>query len=264
MEKSIALYIMPQLSSTTRFSDRTDNYEKYRPGYPDEIIPWLEKMTGLQKEACIADIGSGTGIFSALLLKHGYRVKAVEPNGGMRMIAEKNMQMNEHFTSLNGTAEETTLAGNSVDLITAAQAFHWFNVPVVRKEFQRIVTSGGYVLLIWNILQQPTPFLKKYKALKEKYATELKNTVRANPDHIRQFFEPYDVITQQFHHCQLLHGEELQGLLLSSSLVPLEGPDHDLMMKELKQLFEACQENGKVEMIYETQLYLAPISEPRR
>ena len=122
--------------NTKRFSDRVENYVKYRPGYPEEIVPFLEKATDLNAASKIADIGSGTGKSTQLFLDSGYAVTGVEPNHEMRGAAEVLFEDLPHFKSIEGTAEETTLEENSYSHIIAGQAFHWFNPPLAKKEFQ--------------------------------------------------------------------------------------------------------------------------------
>src|SRR5689334_12851092 len=136
--------------STTRFSNRVDQYVKYRPSYPKEIIPFLEKNVGLKSSFVIADIGSGTGISSKLFLGNGNKVFAVEPNNDMRKKAEELLQRCDLFISINGTAEETTLADASVDMIVAGQAFHWFDAAKTKIEFRRISKPHTHCILIWN------------------------------------------------------------------------------------------------------------------
>jgi ubiquinone/menaquinone biosynthesis C-methylase UbiE len=245
-------------SPTSRFSNRADNYTRYRPGYPAGIIPYLQQTIGLKKDCSIADIGSGTGIFSGLLLKHGYGVKAVEPNEKMRITAEERLSSFPAFKSISGTAENTGLEENSIDLITVAQAFHWFEPMAVKKEFSRILKPGGYTLLIWNILFDNTPFLAAYHKLKKKYAADIKHTHRANLSSIEAFFRPARVITRNFQHTQLLKREELKGYFLSFSTVPLQdNPSYNSMIQELDQLFLQYEKNGYVKMDYETKLYLS-------
>lgn len=119
----------------TRFSNRVENYIKYRPGYPVEIINFMMNYLSLKPIDIIADIGSGTGIFSELLLKNGNTVYGIEPNNEMRISAEKILNRYKNFISINGTAESTTLNENNCDFITCAHAFHWFDLMQIKKEF---------------------------------------------------------------------------------------------------------------------------------
>ena len=136
--------------STLRFSSRVANYAKYRPSYPGKVLDYLQHECHLTSQSVIADIGSGTGIFTKLLLDKGYKVFAVEPNDAMRREAEHQLKPCPHFHSVNGTAEATSLAGKSANLIVCAQAFHWFNNAETKAEFKRILAPHGHVALIWN------------------------------------------------------------------------------------------------------------------
>ncbi|WP_316803276.1 class I SAM-dependent methyltransferase [Pedobacter nototheniae] len=249
------------LSSITRFSNRSNDYQKYRPSYPEVVVTYLEQTIGLKKEHQIADIGSGTGIFSSLFIKHGYSLSAIEPNEDMRAHAENRLGHHHHFESINGTAEHTGLNDQSIDLITAAQSFHWFDIPKAKEEFYRIAKPGAHALLIWNILQDRTDFLKEYQALKNKYAPDVVHSYRANPENIKAFFEPHELTVQNLYHSQTLDKTSLKGYLLSFSTVPLVGhPDYDPMIEALDVLFDKHEQNGQVKMEYETRLYLAQIS----
>src|ERR1700757_2139863 len=129
---------MPTIDPTQRFSSRVNNYVRYRPGYPPEVLEFLKKECGLTGNTVVADIASGTGIWTRWLLANGNKVFGVEPNEEMRKAGEKYLQDYPRFTSVAGTAEETTLADRSVGMVTAAQAAHWFDRVRARKEFVRI------------------------------------------------------------------------------------------------------------------------------
>ncbi len=251
--------LMNILDPTIRFSQRADRYSLYRPEYPEAIVTFLEQAIGLKKDFNIADIGSGTGIFSGLLLGAGYSVNAVEPNDEMRAAAEDTLSTYQGFRSIDGTAEQTTLADHSIDLITVAQAFHWFRPEETRKEFERILKPSGHVLLIWNILQSDTPFLKAYTELKEEYSEKIVHPHRADLERIKDLFHPSPVITHNFRKTQQLDARGLKGHLLSFSTVPLAGDDrYQEMTEKLDGLFEQYEDQGLINMEYETKLYLIP------
>ena len=247
-------------NATSRFSDRASQYSLYRPEYPKELIAFLEQSIGLNQQFSIADVGSGTGLFSKLFLQAGYAVTSVEPNSEMRTKAEQTLASYPGFRSVNGTAEATTLDNHSIDLITVAQAFHWFRPPETRKEFERVLKPSGHILLVWNILQSDTPFLKAYTQLKDAYSEQMVHEHRDNLERITQIFTPHPVITHHFTHTQQLDAEGLKGHLLSFSTVPLEGhtkyPD---MMAALHKLFEQHNKQGLIELMYKTKLYLIPL-----
>src|SRR5271163_578401 len=164
---------MPVKNATQRFSSRVDNYVRYRPGYPREVLNLLKKDCDLATESVIADIASGTGIFTRVLLENGNRVFGVEPNAEMRRAGEEFLRSYPGFTSVAGTAEATTLLDHGVDIVTAAQAAHWFDREKARREFIRILKPGGWCVLLWNERRtDSTPFLREYERLLLTYGTD--------------------------------------------------------------------------------------------
>src|SRR5262249_648330 len=150
---------MAMIDPTSRFGARVDDYVKARPSYPAGLLAVLARECGLDKKSIVADLGSGTGIFTRLLLESGATVYAVEPNDEMRAAAERDLA-SERFHSVRGRAEATTLPDASIDLATAAQAFHWFDVEATRRELVRILRPAGLAVLVWNDRDaQATPFL---------------------------------------------------------------------------------------------------------
>ena len=122
-------------ATASRFNNRVENYIAYRPKYPAAVAEFLRNELGLSAASVVADVGSGTGILSELLLRAGCTVFGVEPNEAMREAAEELLQAYPNFKSVHGTAEATTLDDSSVDFVTAGQAFHWFDIEGARREF---------------------------------------------------------------------------------------------------------------------------------
>jgi ubiquinone/menaquinone biosynthesis C-methylase UbiE len=249
---------MPTADSTQRFSDRVENYIRYRPSYPLQVLETLRAECGLNPDTTIADVASGTGIFTRLLLDNGNRVCGVEPNREMREAAERWLAGYPGFKSVTGTAEDTTLADQSVDLVTAAQAAHWFDLPKARQEFARILKPGGWAVLLWNErCTDTTPFLREYEELLLQYGTDYE-TVRHEhtTDKIDHFFSPSPFEQRVFDMRQDFDHEQLEGRLLSSSYAPSEGhPQHETMLRKLRQLFEKHQHKGRVGMDYLSRMY---------
>jgi SAM-dependent methyltransferase len=245
------------LQPTSRFSDRVENYVKYRPSYPPEIIAFLETRIDLAKDQRIVDIGSGTGNFSELFLKNGYSVVGIEPNDNMRRAAEVKLGPYNRFTSRSHRAEQTGLRSGSVDLITVAQAFHWLEPNLTKREFLRILKPGGHIALVWNIRLHHTAFLQDYESLKHRFGIDYKGDKMVDEQSIKNFYSPMDFALTQFSNTQLLDFEALKGQLLSASYIPLPGhPTYDAMISELVHLFVAYNENGFVRMEYQTKLFL--------
>jgi SAM-dependent methyltransferase len=248
--------------STLRFSDRAEAYAKSRPGYPEALYDALRGVIGLRPEQAVADIGSGTGILSEIFLRHGHSVFGVEPNAEMRRAAEQNLRQFPAFRSIDGRAEQTNLAAASVDLVTAAQAFHWFDPRLAREEFQRILRTPGWVALIWNDRRTESPFEQAYEQLLRQFGTDYGQVIHRNLDRrgLDQFFSGAASAERNFLNAQRLDLEGLQGRLLSSSYVPAPGqPNHEEMLAALRTIFEAHQVAGRVRLEYETRLYLGQL-----
>lgn len=250
---------MMNAHSTTRFADRVENYIKYRPHYPEVLLELLQQELGLQAYHSIADIGSGTGILSALLLRNGNTVYGVEPNKEMRQAGEQLLQHEVNFISIDGTAEHTMLAEHSIDVITAGQAFHWFNRSAAKKEFLRVLVPQGKVVIVWNSRRTATtPFLRAYEQLLLDFSTDYKEINHQNLDDatMRDFFAPALCKKAVFDNVQCFDFEGLLGRLLSSSYAPLEGhPQHAPMVEGLRALFHRYAVDGVVEFGYDTVVY---------
>jgi SAM-dependent methyltransferase len=246
-------------SPTRRFSSRVENYIKYRPGYPSVVIDALASECGLTEKSIVADVGSGTGILSELFLKNGNPVVGVEPNREMREAGERLLKQYPNFTSVNGAAEAPTLADSSVDFITAAQAFHWFDRISTRNEFARILKPNAWVVLIWNDRQtDASSFLGEYEELLQRYGTDYKQVNHRNIDieAITAFFAPQSFTPREFESRQVFDLEGLTGRLLSSSYAPEFGhPNHQPMLEALRVVFDRYQTGGKVTFEYATVMY---------
>jgi ubiquinone/menaquinone biosynthesis C-methylase UbiE len=250
--------IMPAVDPTQRFSSRVDNYVRYRPGYPTEILELLRTECGLTPQTLVADVASGTGIWTRVLLENGNPVIGVEPNNEMRNAAERELAGYANFTSVIGTAEATTLADHLVDMVTAAQAAHWFDREKARREFKRILKPKGWIVLIWNERQtDSTPFLREYEQLLLNYGTDY-GTVRheRTTDEIGGFFGPIPYREHVFESKQEFDYAALEGRLLSSSYTPQEGSaSYAPMLRDLRQIFDAHQRHGQVAFDYNTRVY---------
>jgi SAM-dependent methyltransferase len=243
---------------TERFSSRAEHYARYRPTYPAGAIALLRERCGLKAGAAVADLGSGTGILTELLLESGAEVFAVEPNGPMRAAAEAQLRRYPNFHSIAGSAEATTLAPSSVDLLVAGQAFHWFDPQRARTEALRVLRPNASAALLWNERpKEATPFLADYEALLLRHAAEYARITasRADPATMRLFLgEAMELAT--FPNEQVLDFEGLRGRLMSSSYAPEPGhPRYEPMMAGLREVFARHQREGRIVMPYSTLLY---------
>jgi len=242
----------------TRFSDRVANYVRYRPGYPPEVLDLLRTECGLRSSHVVADVASGTGVFTRMLLENGNAVFAIEPNAEMREMGMHLLESQPRLVSVAATAEETTLRSGSVDFVTAAQAAHWFDLPRARAEFARILEPKGWCVLIWNERRTAnTPFLREYEQLLLDYGTDYKEVRHERTTAvIREFFAPALSNERAFDLRQQFDYEGAAGRLLSSSYAPLLGhPNHAPMMQELQRIFRTHATNNEVEFEYNTRVY---------
>jgi SAM-dependent methyltransferase len=246
--------------STQRFTDRVTDYVKYRPGYPSEVVTFLHTTCGLAEGARVADIGAGTGISSKLLLDAAHPVVAVEPNQAMRAAADAWLAGYADYTSVAGTAEATTLDSASVDLVIAAQAFHWFDPATARREFARILKPRGLIALIWNSrLLDATPFLAGYEALLQGFSVDYPAVAEryADDESMAVWFGDALAHKARFPNAQRLDFEGVKGRLMSSSYAPKAGhPNHQPMLTALRELFDRTAQDGTVEFAYETRVYV--------
>lgn len=247
------------MKPTERFSGRVDDYVRYRPGYPPEALAPLATDCGLGPGATVADIGAGTGIWTGRLLRAGCRVLALEPNREMRRAGRRRLGESDRLTWLDGTAEATGLADASVDLVTAAQAFHWFDRRRARAELARILGPGGCLAVIWNERhKESTPFLAAYERLLLDWAIDYERIdhTRLGRRQLEPFFDPAPLHEFRCANRQVLDLEGLEGRLRSCSYAPgPEHPHHAPMMAELRRIFAACQEDGRVAIDYDCRVY---------
>lgn len=248
--------------STERFGDRATAYALARPSYPVEMFAFFEHELDLGPGQRAADLGSGTGILTELLLKRGLAVDAVEPNEAMRAEAERRLAGYAGFRSVDGTAESTGLERSSADWVMAAQAFHWFDAGRAAAEIRRVLKPGGVCALIWNRrLTGETPFLRAYEAFLDEWGTDYAA--------VKETYESLDAIAAvlgadynqvSFPNTQTLDFEGLKARLLSVSYVPAaDDPRAKGMLAALGKLFEAHAAGDTVRIEYRTQVYYARV-----
>jgi len=249
-------------NSKERFSDRVEDYVKYRPVYPHDIIDFLQSEYGLSKDKLIADIGAGTGISTGLFLNAGYTVIAVEPNKEMREKAIDLLGGFPGFSAIAGAAENTGLPPESIDAIICGQAFHWFDVINAKEEFKRILKPDGIVALIWNERKTESLFEKEYDALIVRHAKDYVKVNHRNIDyeHIAAFFKPMPCRLEIFKNRQVFDYAGLEGRLLSSSYMPQRMDDgYTTMVADLAALYDKYQENDSISIYYDTKVYVGKL-----
>jgi SAM-dependent methyltransferase len=244
---------------TNRFTDRAKHYVQARPDYPPELLEFFQQKLGLSPSSRIADVGSGTGLLTRLLLQSGAHVIGIEPNRAMRSQAEATLANEAHFQSLEATAEATGLPDGSIYLITAGAAFHWFNHARVKSEFARILAPGGWVAIVNNERRKDSGFGRDFEDFSNKFRRDGSAPFGQGDDRgpIAAFFAPNGLQTERFDHFQMLDFGMLHGLVLSRSHSPLPGDArYEEMLTELRRIFDEHQGDGEIRMEYDTRVFL--------
>lgn len=252
--------------SKTRFSDRVSDYSRYRPSYPSDAMEYIFNLQSMGPGVTVADVGSGTGLFTELLLDSGASVIAVEPNKAMRSESDKRLKQRANYSSCGGSAESSGLKDNSVNMVTAAQAFHWFDLSETKIEFKRILKPEGVIVLIWN-RRDPceSEFLMKYEALLQESVPEYNQVTHANVSEaiVEEFLGTgigagTGTGTKKVHfkHFQDFDLVGLKGRLLSSSYCPAAGEEgHAELMQGLEKLYSAYATSNGIRFDYRTEIY---------
>jgi hypothetical protein len=253
----------PASDSTERFTDRAGDYAAARPGYPQAIAATLIAELGLAPTAVVADLGSGTGLSCEPLLRAGLAVIGVEPNEAMRAEGDKALARFERFRSVAGSAEATTLPAASVDLLIAAQAFHWFDIAAARAEALRILKRPPLAALIWNDrVATGSAFAEGYEQLLLDFGIDYAQIKHrhAHEASVAAFFGHRDFRVAGFPNPTALDWPTLLARLNSASYVPKpDHPKHAPMIERLRQLFDAAQQHGRVAMDYVTRVFYGAI-----
>jgi SAM-dependent methyltransferase len=246
------------LNPKERFSNRAEDYVRYRPGYPPGIIDLLRDQCGLTPQSLVADIGSGTGLLTKLFLANGNLVYGVEPNAAMREAGEEFLREYPRFRSVPASAEATTLPDRSANFVTVGTAFHWFPLEATRAEFRRILAPSGWVVIIANGRQKDTTaLLRAYELLLRTHCPDYEAIAETYPKYgrIKDFFQSADFRENTFPNLQRFDFEGLRGRLLSSSFAPKEDhPHYAAMLGDLRRIFDEYQENGLVQFDYNCQI----------
>lgn len=240
---------------TGRFSNRADDYARYRPTYPREAIDALLDGLGAPATLLAVDVGAGTGISSRLLAERGLRVVAVEPNREMRDAAAPDPRV----SFLDGSAEHLPVADGAADLVLAAQAFHWFRAEPSVREMARALRAGGRLALVWNRRSTTDAFTAGYRdALLAVGANPSLEAMEADVGAVERSRLFGSTRVERFLHTQSLDRDALVGRALSASYVPKEGPGLDELVRKLDALFTRhADPSGRVAMVYETEVRLS-------
>ena len=252
------------MDSKSRFTNRVDAYVAARPGYPLALLEWMRQELGLVPEHVIADIGSGTGLLSRLLLDNGNVVIGVEPNDAMRIAGDRYLGDYRNFRSVAGSAEATTLPECSVDFITAGQALHWFDPPTARLEFERISRHGCWTVFVWNEARiDGSPLAHEYEKIKERYGRDFNRVRRENTSEAKldAFYGSAGCQDVTFANPCRYMLDQFRQRAASSSYLPAEGDsDFEPMIQDLTTLHARYADgDGAITYDHDTHVFYARI-----
>lgn len=246
------------MDNKDKFSSKVSDYVKYRPTYPSEFINYIVNDVGLKK-CVVADVGAGTGILTKLLAPEVKTVYAVEPNLNMRSACKEYCSEFSNFHAIDGSAEQTGLFDNSVDFITVAQAFHWFDRSKTKIEFQRILRTNGKVILVWNSRVDGNSFIKENDELCRRICPEFNGFSggsNTSPETYSDFFKNSNCEYRVFENDRLLTLEAYIGGSLSASYAPMENDgNYKEFIDGLKELFCKYSINNRLMMPNKTYSY---------
>ena len=202
--------------------------------------------------------GSGTGKFAQQLLKMGCFVYGIEPNVDMRKKAEENFLKGENFCSVKGTANKTTLKEHAVDVVTSAQAFHWFDITAFQKECRRILKPDGRVYLIWNVRDMGEKLNQETFAIYRTFCPRFQGFsggMKKDDERIQTFFEGHYQY-RSFDHPLSYTEETFIRRSLSGSYSLKEGDDgFEEYLEALKNLYRKYNRDGILTMGNHTAVY---------
>lgn len=237
-----------------KFTGKADFYEKFRPSYPDLLIDFLYENA---KCETVADIGAGTGKFTRCLLKKPWQIIAVEPNADMR----EKLSGIEGISIVNAPAENTRLAAHSIGLVTAAQAFHWFDEDRFKSECKRILTDGGRLAVIWNNFIEEGLAARQMELCRKFCLDLVLGNTKKRPEWDRDRFLSSGYFSEldyaEFIGERIFDHESFIGETLSRSYAPKKGaPNYDRLIEELSKSFTEFEKDGKAAVKCKTSCFL--------
>lgn len=233
---------------TDRFSALADAYAQARPAYPLEVIDWCLRLASAPPRT-IVDLGCGTGISTRLFAKDGARVIGIEPNSAM--LAKAKPEGTIEFRS--GTSTATGLPDASADLILAATAFHWFELPATFTELARIAAPRAWSVALWNRRKPQGPFMLAYEEMLRSMSSEYEVYGRGSSRYRElQHLFPDDIREAALDHVVPMDLTRLRALAMSSSYVQFGVADKEALLERLDGIYAEHAGPEGIQMLYTT------------
>ncbi len=236
-----------------KFTGKADNYDKYRPSYPHELVDMLYAKTFAKT---VADIGAGTGKFTSCLAAKPWDIIAVEPNNDMLGKLKESLP---NIRIIKAPAENTGIGGHSVELVTAATAFHWFDEEKFKEECRRILTPDGRLAVIFNtkVTDELVKMRDEISCIYCGYEGHAGKRTHEEGDYFlrNQYFSKVEYF--ELEHSMSYDEEGFIGNTLSRSYSLRDGDKgFEDYVHELRELFKKCSRCGSVELKYKVTCYL--------
>lgn len=248
MKSSIGIQKGAAMDNTGKFTGKGAVYAAARPRYAEGLLEYLASKERLEPGALVADVDAGTGIFSEQLLDAGLCVIGVEPNADMRAQAEHALCGRKGYRSVCGTADAMGLPDDSVDCVTAAQAFHWFDAEAFKRECRRVLKPGGFVAIVYNMREVESPYMQAFAQLTWRFCPTFKGFSNGLDEATLPDFFNGTCDVKWWDNPQLLTREAFVARALSSSRAPREGDaNYPRYLEELDALFDQFAEEHQTE-----------------
>ena len=248
------------MDHTTRFDGKGEVYAKGRPKYAAGLLTYLKDTLGIPAGSVFADVGAGTGIFTEQLLQCGYQVFAVEPNPDMRKKAEEKLSQVPGFCAVDGNASHTGLPECSVDHVTAAQAFHWFDPEDFRQECRRIVKPGESVMLVYNFRNVQAPCTKDLAALQRTCNPSFPGFSNGMDEETCRAFFSGKCSVYRADNTQVYDRQGYIDRVMSSSYSPGETDNgYEEYLRSVHRIFDRYAADGRIAVPADTVAYIGTI-----
>lgn len=251
------------IKNVEKFTGKAKIYNKYRSSYANNCIEDIIKDRNISNQTIIADIGAGTGKLTEQFLEKGIKVIAVEPNKDMLNMARENLsKYGELIEFKEEAAEATKIENKSIDIIVVAQAFHWFDKELFKKECKRILKSDGLIAIMWNFIDYKQELEGKIIDIHKKYTTLSFNASeeKKRDEEIAEFFGENNYELKIYENNYLEDYERFLGKQLSMSYaLKKEDEKYNEYIGAFKKLFDKYGKDGIIEVHNNTYCYFGKL-----